>query len=65
MSTATSTAQRLFLPSAPRQSQVRTVAAWREKWLIGGLQNGPGTHSADGNPTLLSCDGFLREQMSL
>jgi hypothetical protein len=62
MSTAAGTPQRLYLPPAQRQSQIRTVAAWREKWLIGGLQNGPGTHSADGNPNLLSCDGFLREQ---
>jgi len=55
-------AQRLTLPRGPRLNQVRTVAAWRERWLIGGLQNGPGTHSADADPARLTCDGFLHEQ---
>jgi len=55
-------AQRLPLPAGPRHNQVRTVAAWLQGWVIGGLQNGPGTHSADSNPTLLTCDGFLQAQ---
>jgi hypothetical protein len=59
---AAAPARRLPLPTGPRQNQVRTVAAWRNGWVIGGLQNGPGTHSADSDPTLLTCDGFLRVQ---
>jgi hypothetical protein len=55
-------AQRLPLPAGLRQTQVRTVAAWLHGWVVGGLQNGPGTHSADSDPTLLTCDGFLRVQ---
>jgi hypothetical protein len=55
-------AQRLPLPTGLRQNQVRTVAAWLHGWVIGGLQNGPGTHSADSDPALLTCDGFLRAQ---
>jgi hypothetical protein len=55
-------AQRLSPPAGPRQNQVRTVSDWRGHWLTGGLENGPGTHSADADPTLLTCDGFLREQ---
>jgi hypothetical protein len=55
-------ARRLMLPAGPRHNQLRTVAAWQEHWMIGGLQNGPGTHSADADPALLTCDGYLREQ---
>jgi hypothetical protein len=55
-------AQRLPLPAGLRQNQVRTVAAWLHGWVIGGLQNGPGTHSADSDPALLTCDGFFRPQ---
>jgi hypothetical protein len=55
-------AQRVTLTSGPRHNQVRTVGSWDDRYLMGGLQNGPGTHSADGDPALLTCDGFLREQ---
>jgi len=54
--------QRLVLPTGSRHNQLRTIGAWRERWMIGGLQNGPGTHSGDTDPTLLTCDGYLREQ---
>ena len=50
------------LPAGLRQNQVRTVAACLLGWVIGGLQNGPGTHSADSDPALLTCDGLLRAQ---
>lgn len=56
-------AQRLPLPAGLRQNQVRSVAAWLHGWVIGGLQNGPGTHSADSDPALLTCDGFLKTQV--
>lgn len=55
-------AQRLMLPPGPRQNQVRTLAPWLQHFLVGGVQNGPGTHSADADPSLLTWDGFLRMQ---
>ncbi|HEY6555895.1 MAG TPA: hypothetical protein VI072_01425 [Polyangiaceae bacterium] len=30
--------------------------------FIGGLSNGPGSHSADGDPALLRADGWLERQ---
>ena len=56
-------ARRIMLRVGPRHNQVRTVAAWQEHWLIGGFENGPGTHSADSDPALLISNGYLREQV--
>ena len=53
--------QRIAVVGGPRNNQVRTVSPRGDKWLLGGLLNGPGTHSGDGNPALISADGFLRE----
>jgi len=53
-------AERLPLPGYLGHNQLRTIAAWRGNWLIAGMQNGPGTHTADANPALLTCNGFLR-----
>lgn len=53
--------QRLALPAGPRHNQLRTLAPWQGRWLLGGLENGPGTHSADADPALLRGDGYLRE----
>jgi len=55
-----------FTPGIPfpvfaRQNQVRTLAAVGETWLIGGLVNGPGTHSGDADPRLIAADGYARE----
>jgi hypothetical protein len=55
-------AQRVTVPAGQRVNEIRTMAQWRSHWLIGGLKNGPGTHSADADPALLTCDGFLQEQ---
>ncbi len=54
--------QRLALPAGPRHNQLRTLAPWQGRWLLGGLVDGPGTHSADVDPRLLRGDGYLREQ---
>jgi hypothetical protein len=54
--------QRVLIPAGPRENQIRTVGAWHDQWLIGGVVNGPGTHSADSDPALLTWDGFLRSQ---
>ena len=55
-------AQRVVIAAGPRHNQVRTLIPWQGRWLVGGLQNGPGTHSADADPALLTCDGYLKEQ---
>jgi hypothetical protein len=54
--------QRIAIVAGPRHNQVRTLTRWQDHWLVGGLQNGPGTHSADADPALLTCDGYLKEQ---
>ncbi|UGQ47737.1 hypothetical protein [Massilia endophytica] len=53
--------QRLGFTAGPRQNQVRSLAALNGGWLAGGLVNGPGTHSGDGNPAAIFADGYLRE----
>ena len=53
--------QRFELPDGPRQDQVRTVTSLAGRWLIGGMRNGPGTHSGDSQPSLITADGFLLE----
>lgn len=55
-------AVRIPLPAAPRHNQLRTLSPWQGRWLAGGQENGPGTHSADGQPALLVADGYLRER---
>ena len=54
-------AQRIDVSAGARQNQLRSIAARGNDWLIGGLVNGPGTHSGDGNPALITADGFVRE----
>ena len=54
--------RRVVIAARPRHNQVRTLIPWQGRWLVGGLQNGPGTHSADADPALLTCDGYLKEQ---
>lgn len=54
--------QRIALTPGPRHNQLRSLAPWgADAWLLGGMENGPGTHSADADPTLLKADGTLRE----
>lgn len=53
--------QRINVTAGPRHNQLRDATPWRGGWLLAGLTNGPGTHSADGNPALLTADGFVRE----
>lgn len=54
--------QRVSLTAGPRQNQVRTAALWQGHLVIGGMVDGPGTHSGDGDPSLLTCDGSLVTQ---
>ncbi|HEY1130851.1 MAG TPA: hypothetical protein VGF12_15710 [Roseateles sp.] len=54
--------QRITLTPGPRHNQLRALAPRGDiGWLTGGMENGPGTHSADSNAALLVSDGYLRE----
>ncbi|MDX2024342.1 MAG: hypothetical protein SF187_29135 [Deltaproteobacteria bacterium] len=50
----------LALPQGLRHNEARFVLGYGDaQLLIGGMLNGPGTHSADGDASLLRADGFL------
>ncbi|NRF71834.1 hypothetical protein HLB44_33095 [Aquincola sp. S2] len=55
-------ASRVNANAGPRHNQLRSLSAWQGRWLIGGLENGPGTHSADADPARLTADGYLRDR---
>lgn len=53
---------RIFtIQAGPRHNQLRSLAPIGDRWLVGGMTNGPGTHSGDGNPAAIVADGFARE----
>ncbi len=60
-----SLAQNLGFSAGPRHNQLTTVVSLDGGWLLGGMVNGPGTHSGDTDPALLRADGFLRERSDL
>jgi hypothetical protein len=45
----------------PRHNQLSTIAPFNSSWLIGGMINGPGTHSGDTQRDRITADGFLRQ----
>lgn len=51
---------RLAVAGGPRGNQVRALAVSGNDWLVGGIANAPGTHSADNAPALLTMDGYVR-----
>ena len=53
--------QRIDVVAGARQNQLRSLAARNSNWLVGGMVNGPGTHSGDGNPALIVADGVVHE----
>lgn len=57
--------QSLSFPAGPRHNQLTTVVRFDGGWLLGGMINGPGTHSGDTDRALLVADGFLRERSDL
>jgi hypothetical protein len=57
--------QTLNFPAGPRHNQLTTVARIDGGWLLGGMVNGPGTHSGDADRALLTADGFLQERTDL
>jgi hypothetical protein len=53
--------QRIAFTPGPRQNQLRSLAVRGTDWLVGGMVDGPGTHSGDGDPALIKADGFVRQ----
>jgi hypothetical protein len=53
--------QRIDVAGGARNNQIRSIAARGTDWLLGALVNGPGTHSGDANPALITADGFARQ----
>jgi hypothetical protein len=60
-----SLAQNLGYTGGARHNQLTTIAPLNGRWLLGGMINGPGTHSGDANRGLIVADGFLREGSNL
>ena len=61
LNTDGSLAQNLGYTGGARHNQLTTIAPLNGGWLLGGMINGPGTHSGDGDRALIVTDGFLRE----
>ncbi len=57
--------QSLSFPAGPRHNQLTTLVRIDGGWLLGGMINGPGTHSGDIDRALLVADGFLRQRSDL
>ena len=57
--------RRFSVWDGPRQDQLRTIVRVDDRWIVGGMRNGPGTHSGDGRPDLIAADGFLLEMNGL
>jgi len=58
-------AQNLGFSGGARHNQLTTIVSLNGRWLLGGMMNGPGTHSGDNQRELIVADGFLREQDNL
>lgn len=53
--------RRLSFAAGPRHNQAWALASWGGRWWVGGMEDGPGTHSDDADPSLLRAKGYLRE----
>ena len=60
-----SLAQNLGYVGGARHNQLTTITPLNGHWLLGGMINGPGTHSGDAQRELIVADGFLREASNL
>ena len=60
-----SLAQNLGYVGGARHNQLTTITPLNGHWLLGGMINGPGTHSGDAQRDLIVADGFLREASNL
>ena len=66
LNTDGSLAQNLGYVGGARHNQLTTITALEtNSWLLGGMVNGPGTHSGDNDRQLIVADGFLREGSNL
>src|SRR5882757_1894129 len=65
LNTDGSLAQNLGYIAGARHNQLTTIASLGGRWLLGGMINGPGTHSGDADRKLIVADGFLREGSNL
>jgi hypothetical protein len=65
LNTDGSLAQNLGFTGGARHNQLTTIAPLNGHWLLGGMINGPGTHSGDTQRELIVADGFLREASNL
>lgn len=61
LDTANGALFRTAVASGPRGNQLRSVAPYRGHWLAAGMENVPGTHSADSDVRLLTTDAWVRE----
>jgi len=52
------TQTRLSLPSRPRHNHLRTLLTGMAPVWVGGMSNGPGTHSGDADPSVIRADPF-------
>jgi hypothetical protein len=57
--------QNLGYAGGARQNQLTTIAPLNGAWLLGGMIDGPGTHSGDADRALIVANGFLREGSNL
>ncbi len=57
--------RRVSVAAGPRHNQLRSLAPWGQGYLLGGMVNGPGTHSADADLNLLKADGWVAERRDL
>lgn len=60
-----SLARNLGYIAGARHNQLTTITPLNGRWLLGGMTNGPGTHSGDADRGLIIADGFLREESNL
>jgi hypothetical protein len=60
-----SLAHNLSYIGGARHNQLTTIASLNGRWLLGGMINGPGTHSGDADRALIVADGSLREESNL
>jgi hypothetical protein len=60
-----SLAQNLGYSGGARHNQLTTIVPLNGRWLLGGMINGPGTHSGDADRKLIVADGFLRQGSNL
>jgi hypothetical protein len=57
--------QNLGYTGGARQNQLTTIVPLNGAWLLGGMIDGPGTHSGDADRALIVANGFLRERSNL